>query len=213
MSLRDDLSRLVGRRFARFVTVVVTRVPWLWPVFRRLVGRQFHSMAPRWEQIVSPGHLQSYEAALASLESPARALDLGTGTGLGAFALARRFPEAEVVGADLAEGMIEEARRKTPVELEGRVRFEVADASRLPYPDGRFELVTLANMIPFFDELARVTAPGGAVLLSFSGGAGTPIYVPPERIRAELGARGFVEFADFAAGIGTAIVARKGEGA
>jgi ubiquinone/menaquinone biosynthesis C-methylase UbiE len=203
----------VGRRFARLVTVVVTRAPGLWPVFRRLVGRQFDSMAPRWEQIVSPEHLEAYEAALASLDPPSRALDLGTGTGLAAFALARRFPDAEVVGADLAAGMIEEARRKTPPELAGRARFEVADASRLPYEDGSFDLVSLSNMIPFFDELARITAPGGAVLLSFSGGPGTPIYVAPERIRTELGRRGFAEFAEFAAGNGTSMVARRGSGA
>jgi SAM-dependent methyltransferase len=205
----QELDRIVGRHFARFATVVVTRVPALWPLFRRLIGRQFDSLAPRWEQILTPEHLQPYEAALASLDAPARALDLGTGTGMGAFAIARRFPEAEVVGADLASGMIEQARRSTPDELDDRVRFEVADASRLPYPDGAFNLVALSNMIPFFDEVARVTAPGGAVLISFSSGAGTPIYVPPERLRAELGTRGFTEFADFAAGNGTALVARK----
>jgi hypothetical protein len=64
-------------------------------------------------------------------------------------------------------------------------------------------------MIPFFDELARVTAPGGAVVFSFSGGAATPIYVAPARLREELGSRGFTDFADFAAGQGTALVARK----
>jgi ubiquinone/menaquinone biosynthesis C-methylase UbiE len=207
----EELQIAGGRRFARLVTVVVTRFPRLWPVFRRLVGKQFDSLAPRWEQIVSPEHLQPYEEALASLDPPSRALDLGTGTGRGAAAIARRFPESEVVGADLVVGMIEEARRGTPRELAGRIRFDVADASRLPYPDGSFDLVALSNMIPFFDELARVVAPGGTALLSFSSGAGTPIYVRPERIRAELGRRGFSEFTDFAAGNGTAMVARKGE--
>jgi SAM-dependent methyltransferase len=213
VSRLEELQIAAGRRFARLVTVVVTRFPGLWPVFRRLVGKQFDSIAPRWEQVLSPEHLEPYEAALASLDPPARALDLGTGTGLGAFAIARRFPQAEVVGADLAVRMIEEARRRTPPELAGRVRFDVADASRLPYASGSFDLVTLANMIPFFDELARVVAPGGAMLLAFSGGAGTPIYVPPERIRAELEARGFAQFTDFAAGNGTAMVARKSESA
>ena len=65
-------------------------------------------------------------------------------------------------------------------------------------------------MIPFFDELTRVLAPGGQVLFAFSGGDATPIYVAPERLRAELEGRGFTEFADFAAGHGTALVARKG---
>ena len=51
--------------------------------------------------------------------------------------------------------------QNTPPELAERVRFEQADAVRLPFEDGSFDLVQLANMIPFFDELARVAAPGG----------------------------------------------------
>ena len=210
---REELRIAAGRRFARLATNVVTRAPALWPVFRGLIGAQFDSLAPRWEQIVSPEHLAPYEAALGSLDSPARALDLGTGTGVGALAIARHFPDADVVGADLSDRMIAEARKKVPRELADRLRFEIADASRLPYADGSFDLVAHMNMIPFFDELERVTAPGGVALFSFSGGAGTPIYVPPERLRAELSSRGFTEFADFAAGNGTAMVARKHEGA
>jgi SAM-dependent methyltransferase len=209
----EELRVAAGRRFARLATNAVTRFPVLWPVFRGLIGAQFNALAPRWEQIVDPEHIAPYEAALASVESPSRALDLGTGTGAGAFAIARRFPEAEVVGADLSDGMIAEARRKVPPELAGRLRFDLADASRLPYPDGSFDLVAHSNMIPFFDELARVTAPGGRALFAFSSGAETPIYVPAERLRAELSSRGFAEFADFAAGNGTAMVARKVEGA
>jgi hypothetical protein len=68
-------------------------------------------------------------------------------------------------------------------------------------------------MIPFFEELARVTAPGGAVVFSFSAGRETPIYVPPDVLRARLREQGFAEFADFAAGNGTALSARKGRGA
>ena len=57
-----------------------------------------------------------------------------------------------------------------PAELAGRVRFDVADASKLPFQDGAFDLVVLLNMIPFFEELARVTAPGGtAVFAAVSG--------------------------------------------
>lgn len=202
------IARL-GRRFARFATDVVVRRPALWPLFRRLIRLQFDRIAPTWDVDRNPRHLAAFERALERVDPPLRALDLGTGTGDGAFAVARRFPEAEVVGADLADAMLTEARRKTPTSLEGRVRFERADAERLPYDDESFDLVTLANMIPFFEELARVTAPGGAAVFSFSGGPQTPIYVPPEVLRERLTEHGFTEFADFAAGRGTALVARK----
>jgi ubiquinone/menaquinone biosynthesis C-methylase UbiE len=114
-----------------------------------------------------------------------------------------------VVGVDLAEGMLAEARRKTPSELAERVRFESGDASALPFADGSFEVVAHANMIPFFDELERVLAPGGQAVFAFSLGPRTPIYVTPERLREELGRRGFTEFAEFTAGKGTALLARK----
>jgi len=204
----------LGRKFARFTTNQVVRRPRLWPAFRWLTRSQFNRIAPRWDEMRSPEAFASLEAALDALDvSPGRALDLGTGTGRAAFLLARRYPEAEVVGADLAEEMLVEARKLTPPELEGRVRFEQADAERLPYPDGSFDLVTLANMIPFFEELGRVTAPGGAVVFSFSAGPETPIYVPPDVLRARLADQGFAEFADFAAGNGTALSARKRGGA
>lgn len=206
-----NVRLFLGKRFARLVTSVVVRSPSLWRVFRTPMRRQFDRLGPRWDTLRDPDHLASYEAALASLDgAPRRALDLGTGTGAGAFAIARRWPEAEVVGVDLAEGMVEEARRKTPPELAGRVRFEQADAARLPFPDASFELVGLANMIPFFDELERVLAPGGAAVFGFSLGEKTPIYVPPARLRPELERRGFSDFAEIQAGKGSALVARKG---
>ena len=159
-----------------------------------------------------PTHLAPYETALAAVDpAPARALDLGTGTGQGAFAIARRFPGTEVVGVDLADAMLAEAKRKTPAELAERVRFENGDASSLPFPDASFDLVAHANMIPFFDELARVLAPGGQAVFAFSLGPRTPIYVPSERLRQELARRGFTEFAEFAAGKGTALLAHKGD--
>jgi ubiquinone/menaquinone biosynthesis C-methylase UbiE len=204
----------LGRKFARFTTNQVVRRPRAWRFLRGLTRLQFNRIAPIWDVNRGAEALAPLEAALGSIEVPPdRVLDVGTGTGAAAFIVARRFPEADILGVDLADGMLAEARRKTPRELAGRVRFEHGDSERLPVPDGSFQLVTLANMIPFFDELARVTAPGGTIVFAFSAGPETPIYVPADQLRRELSRRGFTDFADFAAGNGTALVARKQEAA
>lgn len=197
----------VGQRFVRLVTTVVVRVPFAWRVFRGPLTRSFDRLAPTWEGRISNERLAPLRAALDALATPpARVLDLGTGTGRLAREVSELWPQAEVVGADLSPGMIDEARR-----LGGRVRYDVADATALPYGDGAFELVTLSNMIPFFDELARVTAPSGHVVVGFTMGDRTPIYVPFSRVREELERRGFSHVADFDAGSGTALLAKKAE--
>ena len=198
-----------AQRFARLVTDAVVRRPVLWHVFRRPLTRMFDGLAPTWETRIGPHHLSALDLALEDVVSPVRILDLGTGTGVVAQALAERYPEAKVVGIDLSSGMIEEARRKLPPELAGRVGFEVGDASALACADGAFDLVVLSNMIPFFDELSRVVAPGGTLVLSFSKGAETPIYVTSEVLRRELGRRGFAEFAEFSAEPATALRAKR----
>jgi len=198
-----------SQRFARFTTNVVVRRPVLWRLLRGRVRAMFDVIAPTWEKRIGPDHVAALGLALAALEPPRRALDLGTGTGIAAQTVARRFPGADVIGVDLSPMMVAEATRTRPPELAERVRFEAGDASALRFDDRAFELVTLANMIPFFDELVRVVAPGGAIVISFSLGAETPIYVEPERLTRELGRRGFTDVAAFAAGTSTALLARR----
>jgi ubiquinone/menaquinone biosynthesis C-methylase UbiE len=194
-----------GQRVARVTTDVVVRVPVLWRLFRPLMRRQFDRLAPVWDEMRSADAFVPLHAALDALpEPPRRVLDLGTGTGSVARAVIEHFPGADVTGADLSPKMIEQARLKLP-----NVRFEVADAEHLPFADGAFDLVTLGNMIPFFDELARVTASRGYVAFAFSAGPQTPIYVRSKTLRDELGARGFADFAEFSAGNGTSLLARK----
>jgi SAM-dependent methyltransferase len=206
----EDLERSVGRRFARLATNAVVARPRLWRGFRWLMRWQFDRLAPSWQAMRRPEAFAALEEVLGGLDTaPRQVLDLGTGTGAAAFVVARRFADAEVTGVDLAERMLSEARANTPPDLAGRVRFQAADGARLPFDDSSFDLVVLANMIPFFDELARVVAPGGHAVFSFSGGAETPIWVPPERLRRELAARGFSEFAEFAVAGATAFLARK----
>jgi SAM-dependent methyltransferase len=206
----SELVLAAGRRFARLTTRAVVARPRVWGFFRGPLRSQFDRLAAGWEGRLGPEALLPLEAALERLPSPPRrVLDLGTGTGKAARVVARRFPQAEVVGVDLSPAMIEEARKVLPGELSGRVRFEVADASRLPFEDGAFDLVVLLNMIPFFGELARVTAPGGRVAAVSSFGPQTPIYVPPETLRKRLAPLGFGDFDELTAGQGIALLATR----
>jgi ubiquinone/menaquinone biosynthesis C-methylase UbiE len=202
-----------GRRFARLATDAVVRWPRLWPLFRPVLRRYFDRLAPVWDQFRTPESLAPFREALGRIEDARieRALDVGTGTGEGAFAIAGAFPEAEVVGVDVAPAMLEEGRARVTTELRNRVTFREGDASALPFGESHFDLVTHANMIPFLDETARVTRPGGWVVYAFSSGAETPIYVAPARLRRELERRGFTDFAEISAGRGVAVLARKGE--
>jgi malonyl-CoA O-methyltransferase len=190
------------------VTRAVVGRPRLWRLFRAPLRSQFDRLAPGWEGRIGPEGLVPLQTALDRLpRPPRRVLDLGTGTGKAARVVAQRFSDAEVIGVDLSPGMVGEARKRLPEELASRVRYEVADATSLPFGDGAFDLVVLMNMIPFFGELARVTAPGGRVVVASSFGSQTPIYVPPQTLREELGRTGFDDFEEIAAGEGSALLA------
>jgi SAM-dependent methyltransferase len=182
----------------------------MWRLFRSPLRKQFDSLASRWEERIGPVGLIPLGAALDKLEQPPRrVLDVGTGTGKGARIVAKRFPEAEVVGVDISPAMIERAQELLPADLHDRVRFEVADASKLRFEDAAFDLATLLNMIPFFEELARVVAPGGRLVFAFSFGPETPIYVPAETLRQRLQPLGFGEFEEISAGEGTGLLATR----
>ena len=94
-----------------------------------------------------PDILAPFTAALGRIDARVeRALDVGTGTGAGAEAITERYPDAEVIGVDVSPAMLEVARKN----IEG-VSFREADAAKLPFGDGEFDLVAHSNMIPFLD--------------------------------------------------------------
>ena len=72
----------------------------------------------------------------------ARVLDVATGTGLVALEAARRVgPTGTVVGIDIAEGMLAEARRKREIAGLEQVSFVRADAEALGFPSDSFDVV------------------------------------------------------------------------
>ena len=99
------------------------------------------------------------------------ALDIATGTGDFALALARQPSISEVVGLDVAPAMLVRARHKANRgDLTGSVSFQLGDAHQLPFPDGHFVAATVGFGIRNFadvgralGEMARVLKPGGRV--------------------------------------------------
>lgn len=111
---------------------------------------------------------------------PARVLDLATGSGDLALAIARQLPKAEITAADFSPAMLAIARAK------GVARTVVADALQLPFADSSFHCVTVAfglrNMADWgaaLREMARVLSDGGHLLIldfSVPTGALRPAY-------------------------------------
>jgi ubiquinone/menaquinone biosynthesis C-methylase UbiE len=111
--------------------------------------------------------------ALAGVEPGQHVLDVATGRGAVLFPAAERVGAAgEVVGVDLAEGMVqatnEEAARRGVA-----ARVHVMDAEHLDFPDAAFDRVFCAFGIMFFPhqdralgEFRRVLKPGGRLGVS-----------------------------------------------
>ncbi len=111
--------------------------------------------------------------------APKRILVAGCGVGTEAFAIAKQFPEAELVGVDFSVRSIATANTMRPSKLAKRVRFALAD---LTAPDlvnatgDEFDLVTCHGVLSYipdtaavFRNFARVLAPDGILLLGVNG--------------------------------------------
>jgi ubiquinone/menaquinone biosynthesis C-methylase UbiE len=105
-----------------------------------------------------------------------RVFDLGCGTGNILIALAERGTFAHpLVGVDVSPVLVELGKRDVvKAGLAARIDLLVAPGTRLPFEDGRFDVVLTSHVIKHLDdvalratfrEVARVLAPGGRFLL------------------------------------------------
>ncbi len=122
------------------------------------------------------------EVALRALErldyvalQPSNILDIGSGTGSCARALASRYKRAQVVQCDLALGMLNEARRHER-RFFSRQRFVVGDVEQLPFGDGMFQLAFSSLALQWcqdlraaFSEARRCLALGGLFMFTTLG--------------------------------------------
>lgn len=144
------------------------------PFAKTAVARSFGRAAASYD---AAAHLQravcrQLLSALPEQAEPCRILDLGSGTGYGSELLRLRFPNAEIVALDLAEGMLAYARDSRPVAN----AYIAADAEQLPLADGSFDLVFSSMALQWcyrlpalFAELQRILSPDGQLLISTLG--------------------------------------------
>ncbi len=102
--------------------------------------------------------------------NPQRLLDVASGTGDLALEIQRKCPDCDVIASDFCAEMLAHAASR------GVAKTLVADALKLPFPDGDFDVVTVAfglrNMADYpaaLREMQRILKPGGhLVILDFS---------------------------------------------
>ncbi|KAG4992363.1 hypothetical protein AAZX31_09G203400 [Glycine max] len=103
---------------------------------------------------------------------PKSIVDVGCGIGGSSRYLAKKFG-ATSVGITLSPVQAQRANSLAAAQgLADKVSFEVADALKQPFPDGKFDLVWsmesgehMPDKAKFVGELARVAAPGGTIII------------------------------------------------
>ncbi len=167
------MTQLQGEAKVRYVEAMFARIARRYDVMNTLMTGGMHH---RWKGLT---------ARLAAEGQQGRALDIASGTGDLAFALARQPGIRHAVGLDLVPEMVQLARYKSRRDgLSGRTSFLVGDALDMPFPAGAFVSVTsgfsLRNVADYrrmFVETCRVLAPGGRIALLET----TPL--PPRGLR------------------------------
>jgi len=97
-------------------------------------------------------------------ETGSALLELGCGPGFYARRLAARFAELRVIGLDRSAAQLERARTRLHGEGLGNCRFDLGDATALPYPDASIDAVVSARLLATVDHPGRVIAEAHRVL-------------------------------------------------
>jgi SAM-dependent methyltransferase len=111
------------------------------------------------------------------LAEGAAVLDVGCGTGASALPAAQQVgPTGSVIGIDVAERLLEIARRKAEDRLLDNVSFHRMDMRRTHYPDASFDAVVsvfsvffVPDMVAQVRELWRMVRPDGVLAITSWG--------------------------------------------
>jgi hypothetical protein len=150
----------------------------------RLAGT-YDEMAQEWSAwaVTQPGYAATVRDGLRAAsrdEAPGWAFEVSCGTGQATEVLAGAV--ARTLSSDVNISMLRGASEYPTV------RYLAADVRHLPLRTGTVPLLVGLNAVPHVAEFERVLAPDGQLLWCTSFGAGTPLYVAPERLLDLFGA-------------------------
>lgn len=120
--------------------------------------------------------------SLSGAKAGMKVLDCATGTGDLAIEFKKTVgTQGEVIGTDFCKEMLEPAPAKAQAQ-DLEIKFELADVTQLQYPNQKFDIASISfgirnvnNPIRALQELARVTKPGGQVMVLEFGQMDFPI--------------------------------------
>ena len=147
------------------------------------IAAMFDRISPKYDAL---NHLLSLNidkvwrrkaAKTVTKKQPNAILDLATGTGDLAIALAKRNPQAHIIGMDISEKMLDTGKAKVAQQMmENQIELGLGDAASLPFEGDSFDAVTVAfgvrnfeNLDKSLSEIHRVLKQDGLiVILEFS---------------------------------------------
>jgi demethylmenaquinone methyltransferase/2-methoxy-6-polyprenyl-1,4-benzoquinol methylase len=135
-----------------------------------LIRKVFDILAPFYDIVTMPfSRVRDKVVNFTDARNGSKILDVATGTGKQAFAFAKKG--YDVIGIDLSEAMLKVANKKNKY---GNVKFEVGDATNLPFEDNGFDVSCVSfglHDMPLtirekaLKEMARVTKTKGTIVI------------------------------------------------
>lgn len=118
-----------------------------------------------------------------SLSGSEHVLDVATGTGTAAMALAESLSQGQVTGVDFSEGMLRQAEAKMEAKGIKNVKLLQMDMQELDFPAGHFDAAACAFGVFFVDDMAaqarlisdKVKKGGRFVMTTFNDSAFSPL--------------------------------------